>query len=267
MSTASASTTTATGSPTTRRTATARLRPPRRRATPTPLGLTCGTAPAVGCIAPEKGSLIVNEKKAGKEKLKVKLTKLQPAVTQSQFGDPVSGTTAYAICIYDAANQLKGSYTVDARRTTPAAGKPCWSAISDKGYKYGDKSAAADGILKMKLSGGDAGKGKIKVIGKNTTGQLAAGRRGPAAEPDQRDGPGPDQRCLMLRRRTHAGEEGGRHGLQRERTLISAYARRRLSDGRSRDVQVMADPRRFDIARNASASMAARGCCIRITPF
>jgi hypothetical protein len=143
--------------------------------TPTPLGIACGTAPAMGCIAPEKGSLSVDEKKPGKEKLKVKLTKLQSTVMQSQFGDPVSGTTEYAICIYDSANQLKGSYIV-ARAGDTCSGAPCWLAISDKGYKYGDKSAAAaDGIIKMKLSGGDAGKGKIKVLGKNTTGQLPLG--------------------------------------------------------------------------------------------
>lgn len=142
--------------------------------TPTPLGVACGTAPALACIAPEKGSLSVDEKKPGKEKLKVKLTKLQPAVAQSQFGNPVAGSTGYAICIYDAANQLRGSYTIE-RAGDTCDGAPCWSAISDKGYKYGDKAGAADGILKVKLSGGPAGKGKIKVIGKNTTGNLPLG--------------------------------------------------------------------------------------------
>lgn len=142
--------------------------------TPTPLGIACGTAPALACIAPGKGSLSVDEKKAGKEKLKVKLTKLLPTVMQSQFGDPVTGSTAYAICIYDAANQLKASYTIE-RAGDTCDGAPCWAAISDKGYKYGDKSGAADGVLKMKLAGGDPGKGKIKVIGKNTTGQLPLG--------------------------------------------------------------------------------------------
>jgi len=142
--------------------------------TPTPLGLTCGTSPALACVAPEKGGLVVNEKKPGKEKLKVKLTKLQPAVTQGQFGDPVTGSTEYKICIYDGANQLKGSYTI-ARAGETCGTAACWSAISDKGYKYGDKSTAADGILKMKLIGGDAGKGKVKAIGKNTSGDLPTG--------------------------------------------------------------------------------------------
>jgi hypothetical protein len=143
--------------------------------TPTPmLGVACGTAPAVLCVAPEKGSLLVNEKKPGKEKIKVSLTKLQASVTQSQFGNPISGTTAYAVCIYDAANQLAGEYTVD-RAGDTCDGKPCWAAISDKGYKYSDKGTTADGILKMKLSGGDAGKGKIKVLGKNSSSNLPLG--------------------------------------------------------------------------------------------
>ena len=143
--------------------------------TPTPtLGVSCGTAPAMACIAPGKGSLLVDEKKAGKEKLKVSLTKLQPAVTQGQFGDPVNGSTAYKVCIYDGANHLKGDYTI-ARAGQMCGTAPCWAAVSDKGYKYKDKSAAADGILAMKLSGGDAGKGKVKIKGKNTTAHLPTG--------------------------------------------------------------------------------------------
>lgn len=134
--------------------------------TPTPnIGIACGTAPALACVAPAKGSLLVDEKTAGKEKLKVTFSKLLPAVTQSQFGNPVSGTTGYRICIYNGANQLKGVYTV-ARAGQTCGNAPCWAAVSDKGYKYKDKSATADGITTMKLSGGDSGKGKIKIKGK-----------------------------------------------------------------------------------------------------
>jgi hypothetical protein len=143
--------------------------------TPTPtLGIDCGTAPALACIAPGKGSLLVDEKKPGKEKLKVSLSKLQPAVTQSQFGNPVTGSTAYKICIYDGTNQLRGNLTV-ARAGQLCGDGPCWAVVSDKGYKYKDKSTAADGILAMKLSGGDAGKGKVKIKGKNSTAHLPTG--------------------------------------------------------------------------------------------
>jgi hypothetical protein len=135
--------------------------------TSTTLPFDCAPAPVGGCIAPAKGVLLVNEKSVGKEKLKVALTKLEPVVTPSQFGDPVSGSTRYNVCIYDSANQLRGQYTV-ARAGDTCGDRACWSVVSEKGYKYTDKSLAADGILKIALYGGDAGKGKVKFTGKNT---------------------------------------------------------------------------------------------------
>ena len=40
---------------------------------------------------------------------------------------------------------------------------------------YKDKDAAADGITQVKLKGGDAGKGQVKVQGKNSSGNLPTG--------------------------------------------------------------------------------------------
>lgn len=140
---------------------------PTTTTTTLPPAFDCAPAPAPGCIAPGKAVLLVNEKVAGKEKLKVVLTKLQSAVSPSQFGDPVSGSTQYNICVYDAGDQLQGQYTVDRAGDTCSTGKPCFSTVPNKGYKYSDKATAADGILKMSLSGGDAFKGKVVVTGKN----------------------------------------------------------------------------------------------------
>jgi hypothetical protein len=141
--------------------------------TPTP-AVACGAMPAMGCIASDKGSLLVDEKKVGKEKLKVTLGKLQVAVTQGQFGSPVNGTTVYAVCVYDAANQLRGEYSLVHAGAT-CGDKPCWKAVSDKGYMYKDKDATADGIAQAKLGGGDAGKGSVKIQGKNSSGNLPIG--------------------------------------------------------------------------------------------
>lgn len=142
-------------------------------ATPTP-AISCGTSPAMGCIASGKGSLQVDEKKPGKEKLKVALGKLQPVVTQGQFGNPASGTTAYAVCVYDAADVLRGEYTLE-RAGDLCGDKLCWKQVSDKGYAYKDKDATADGLTQAKLSGGDAGKGAIKIQGKNSSSHLPTG--------------------------------------------------------------------------------------------
>jgi hypothetical protein len=134
--------------------------------TTTTLPLVCSPAPAGGCVPGGKGLLLVNEKTAGKEKLKVRLSKLQTAVTPAQFGDPVAGATAYKLCVYNGASQLSGAYIVD-RAGDTCDGKPCFSVSSGKGYKYLDKQTSADGIKKMILFGGDAGKGKIVISGKN----------------------------------------------------------------------------------------------------
>jgi hypothetical protein len=157
--------------------------PPTPTETPTPLpsptptptsSFHCGAVPAGGCIAPRKGVLVVNEKAAGKEKLKVALTGLQPTVAPNQFGDPVAGSTAYKVCVYGAANELSGEYTVE-RAGAMCGDAPCWSTVSGKGYKYRDKSTATDGILKINAFGGNPGKGKVVVVGKNKASTLPTG--------------------------------------------------------------------------------------------
>jgi hypothetical protein len=139
--------------------------------TTTTLPVQCGASPALGCIAAGKSMLFVSEKSIGKEKLKVSLKSLSSAVTQGQFGNPLGdGGTNYAVCVYDDANQMIGEISVsragDNCGSPPA---PCYTASSDKGYKYSDKLAAADGIHKKGLIGGDAGKGKVTINGKNDT--------------------------------------------------------------------------------------------------
>ncbi len=47
------------------------------------------------------------------------------------------------------------------------SGKPCWRALSTTGYKYGDGGLSSDGMKKLILKGGAAGKPKILVQGKD----------------------------------------------------------------------------------------------------
>jgi hypothetical protein len=152
---------------------------PQPLATPTPTPTpivpnACASTPVSGCIAAAKAVVLVNEKNAGKEKVKATLKGLAAVVAPSQFGNPVSGSTAYSFCIYDAANHLSGSYIV-AQAGATCAGAPCWATVSDKGYKYQDTSTATDGISKINLHGGDSGKGKISFMGSNGTGSLPTG--------------------------------------------------------------------------------------------
>jgi type 1 glutamine amidotransferase len=136
--------------------------------------ITCTFSPLSGCMTAGSGSVDVDERKPGKEKLKAVLKKIVAATSQVDFGDPVAGATAYAICLYDQGNQLVGEWLVD-RAGDSCGSKPCWKAVSTKGYKYGDKAATADGVHKLQSKSGDAAKGQVQARGKNdaSKGRLA----------------------------------------------------------------------------------------------
>ena len=124
----------------------------------------CAAAPLTGCVAAGKASLSIKEKKRGKEKLTAVLKKLAEPVTQADFGDPVEGTTRFDLCVYDGQDELVGELVVD--RAHSLCGKkdrPCWTAQSDKGFKYKDPDTSAAGARQIALKGGDAGKGRLML--------------------------------------------------------------------------------------------------------
>jgi hypothetical protein len=91
-----------------------------------------------------------------------------PQVSQAQLGDPVAGTTRYDVCVYDDAARLAGSLTVDrAAQSCGTSAKPCWRAISTKGYRYTDRDGAADGVSNIVAKGDVPGRGKIVVKARN----------------------------------------------------------------------------------------------------
>ena len=135
----------------------------------------CAPAPNPSCIGAAKASLDINEKKAGKEKIKVSLKKLDAATTTVDFGDPVTGTTVYDVCIYDGADALVTTLLVDrAGDVCGPKAKDCWKAAK-KGPKYKDQDAASAGMKKITGKSGDAGKGQVKASAgnKDNKGQTA----------------------------------------------------------------------------------------------
>ena len=77
------------------------------------------------------------------------------AVTrQNDFGDPVTGSTAYEVCVYDAADVLVTRLWVDEAQGT-CGNKPCWKA-GKNGFKYKDKEAAAGGVVQKASAGSSA---------------------------------------------------------------------------------------------------------------
>lgn len=91
------------------------------------------------------------------------------SLTQSDFGNPLNGGTAYTMCIYDYSG---GSPSLKMRATIPAGGlcgaRPCWTAASTSGWSYRNHHAAGDGVTKVRLRGGTAGTPSIKLIAAGT---------------------------------------------------------------------------------------------------
>ncbi|HEV7735702.1 MAG TPA: hypothetical protein VGR62_26240 [Candidatus Binatia bacterium] len=79
------------------------------------------------------------------------------------FGDPI-GTDDYALCIWDAPSSLL--LRADAPHGGACGSKPCWKALGNRGFGYRNASGAPDGLFKMKLLAGTAGKPVIQVNGR-----------------------------------------------------------------------------------------------------
>jgi hypothetical protein len=119
----------------------------------------CPAAPAPGCRDAGKSLLLLkNETDNTKDKLLWKWLK-GAATTQDDFGVPTD-TTGYTLCLY--------AGSVAARAIVPPSASR-WRPIGSRGWKYDDTVGAADGITKLLLKGGVAGKAKIVMKGKRAS--------------------------------------------------------------------------------------------------
>jgi cysteine-rich repeat protein len=124
-------------------------------------GSVCGAGPLLGCQSAlsKKAKLKI---KAGDREFVAWSWKSSAETPLSIFGDPGS-TNDYTLCLY-------GSGGLRMQLTAPAGstckdGKPCW-ALGSKGFKYADRSAAHDGVTKVVLKPGVAGKAKLGLVAK-----------------------------------------------------------------------------------------------------
>jgi hypothetical protein len=129
----------------------------------------CPPAPLGTCQSTfGQASLVVNDKKVGKEKVIAKWSK-GPLLDGTDFGDPVGGQTAYTLCVYDNNDALKATYVVD-RAGATCGTDPCWKGLGKppgfKGFKYKDKARTSDGIQLVLLKAAEADKSKVVVKGK-----------------------------------------------------------------------------------------------------
>jgi hypothetical protein len=135
---------------------------PGTTTTTTTLAPACGPVPQMECIASATASLTIKESVPGRERLKLVLKRLVAAVMQEQFGNPVTGSTRYDVCIYDDEPRLAADLAVArAGQSCGRATRTCWRALSDKGYRYADPDAASGGVQRIVARGGRAGRGRV----------------------------------------------------------------------------------------------------------
>ncbi len=131
--------------------------------TPTP-DPNCPAQPLNGCKQPlsvNKALLSIKDRGGDGDKIVFKWSRGE-ATTVQDFGDPTDpGGAEYALCVY---GQVAGTAQLALQARVPAGGlcdgAPCWQATS-KGFAYRDADALADGIKKITLKSGTAGKAKI----------------------------------------------------------------------------------------------------------
>jgi hypothetical protein len=124
-------------------------------------GLTiCDATPKVGCLTAGGASFQVKDNADdAKDQVKWKWKK-GDAVAQADLGDPDT-TATYTLCVYD--TTLAVESLVASIRVEPNAG---WQSKDPKGWKYKDKTGAENGVQKVQLKTGDAGKSKAQVKAK-----------------------------------------------------------------------------------------------------
>jgi hypothetical protein len=131
----------------------------------------CPDSPiASGCALGEAGTgkLSVKDKDGtAKDQVKFGWKKNLADLTTASLGDPLTDT-GYTLCVYD---YSAGTPALRIGARVAPGGtcgtKPCWKANGPlTAFKYGDKTGASEGITKVQLKSGVAGKGKAAVQAK-----------------------------------------------------------------------------------------------------
>jgi len=120
----------------------------------------CGDQPRLECRRAEKSRLLLKQKDGTRDRLTWKWLKGE-ATGPAEFGDPTS-TTDYALCFY------AGTHADPIAGTAIAADPSLWKVTGIKGFRYSDRTGAADGVRKIQLKAGEDGKAKVIVKGKGT---------------------------------------------------------------------------------------------------
>jgi hypothetical protein len=107
----------------------------------------CPPTPRGSCRrgASQRSAVVLrNVATASKDLLKWKIAHGGPA-GPGELGDPVAGEATLGICLYDASAAAQPLYAGAIALGGSCAGKPCWKALEDGGYRYKNKAGTRTG--------------------------------------------------------------------------------------------------------------------------
>lgn len=144
--------------------ATATATPPAPTATPF-VDTQCGKAPRTGCRAAPSSTLIIKKNALNPLKDVVLWRWLRGEATNpADFGDPITGTTTYKLCLFDTSAEVPSlvmSAGVPAGGT--CSGQPCWRQTRGGGLVYRDKTGSANGYMQVVLKPGVEQRARVVV--------------------------------------------------------------------------------------------------------
>jgi hypothetical protein len=71
--------------------------------------------------------------------------------TMSAFGDPIGGTSAVRLCVYDASVSPQPLVVGAVPAGGTCGAKPCWRGLGSTGYRYKDRAGSSAGVTDLKL--------------------------------------------------------------------------------------------------------------------
>lgn len=120
----------------------------------------CRGVPQTGCMEPGKASVLLKDSTDDAKDLLKWVWKSSDVVPLAALAEP-SSTTTYSLCVYDDIG------TIPAEEASLFVGPgSTWTSLGDKGWRYADKTASTDGVTKISLKPGDAGKASVNVLAK-----------------------------------------------------------------------------------------------------
>ncbi len=132
-------------------------------------GAACLPAPAGGCLepaVPASGRLVVTDRTPDDGDLVAWTWARGETTPPEAFGNPLAAV-GFSLCLYDGSDAAAVLvFEATAPPGDTCAGAPCWRALAAGRFRYADPARTPDGMDRLVLQSGAAGKARVVAKGK-----------------------------------------------------------------------------------------------------